>query len=251
MTYRHGGASRVENYAILDAALVAVGSIIAFFVAKTDRSPKTKLGAVIAIAVPLLLLLTSQYLWVKTGNGLLETLSCKFVPSGVSCNKEKTDNIDLSKDDIAEISENASRSCSVIVFDVQEGTVNGLPISTDISTIKRELPCYSSAERSKESWMNQGGGVFFSSEELYWYTFDDPVSIDIGRQGSTNVLQTTQIVGRTVGELKSNIIGNWGRRNGVLTLDKKWGCLTFEFRGGIVAGFSAIEGGCDKVRLPR
>lgn len=62
-----------------------VAAIVGFFVSFAPHVPHTRAARAIIIITPFVLLVISQYLWATTGRGLLERVTCIFVPNGSSC----------------------------------------------------------------------------------------------------------------------------------------------------------------------
>ena len=242
----------MQNTLLSDILLVLCSSIVAFVLAKAARPAETRLGAVLAILFPILILLCSQYLWASTGKGLLEHITCAALPSSPSCIlSEKTpseDIIDWSKKDYAElVKRHPTDICKRIIFNVQDGTVNGLQIDAKISDIRRKFPCngiYTGSEK-----FNNGGGIFYNEQSMYWYTFAHPRIFEIGRQGNTEVIQSTRIVGLTELEIRRKLSGRWISKNGSLMLYKPWGCLTFTIQRDIITSLSAYNSNCDLVKI--
>ena len=66
--------------------------------------------------------------------------------------------------------------CPDFYIDVLNGTVNEMKANTGWAEIKAKFPCFTSAE--EESGTSKcGGGVFYKSRDLYWYTKRDYIEV--------------------------------------------------------------------------
>lgn len=240
----------MQNIVLSDVLLVICSSLFAFFVAKAMRPARTKLGAVVAVAFPCLLLIYSQYLWSSTGKGLLEHATCVVTPESRSCVPSETgpseDIVDWTQADYDElVKKSPDNICNRIFFDVQKGTVNGLPIDASLADIRSKFPCnvlYDPPEK-----MNRGGGLFYNDQSMYWYTFIEPRRFEIGRLGKTDVLQSTRVVGLSEAQVRRKLTGRWMTKEGSLLLEKPWGCMLFDIHSNIVISLAAFRTKCDAV----
>ena len=66
--------------------------------------------------------------------------------------------------------------CPDFYIDVLNGTVNEMKANTGWAEIKAKFPCFTNAE--EESGTSKcGGGVFYKSRDLYWYTKRDYIEV--------------------------------------------------------------------------
>jgi hypothetical protein len=92
--------------------------------------------------------------------------------------------------------------CGVIYIDILDGKVNKVKPDFPIEQIKKELPCFTSAEEESAT-AKCGGGVFFKDRDISIYTQRDYVEIGEKFQGKLSI----PIMGAKRGTL-FNYLGN-------------------------------------------
>jgi hypothetical protein len=73
---------------LLEFVAVVAAAVFAFMVSLSNRANKTRAAAITSIVVSLFMLAWDRYLYVSTGRGLLDTITCGFMPSALPCKGE-------------------------------------------------------------------------------------------------------------------------------------------------------------------
>ena len=76
---------RMELPAILDLFTALLLAVFAFLIPFSTRQHRTRAAAIGSILATLLLIAYDRYLYISTGRNLIDTLTCRSVPSGASC----------------------------------------------------------------------------------------------------------------------------------------------------------------------
>jgi hypothetical protein len=66
--------------------------------------------------------------------------------------------------------------CDALEFDLRAGLLNGLPPTASMNEVRRQLPC-ATGDTEEGHPFNEGGGVFFLTHDLYFYTHRDRIEV--------------------------------------------------------------------------
>jgi hypothetical protein len=135
-------------------------------------------------------------------------------------------------------------ACEKLTFDLNTGTLNNLPPTASQEQVKRFVPCWT-GDTPDGSDFNQGGGVFFTNHDFYFYTWRRYIEVRLGFNGSVSpsflgekaeVLRINLGEPRTIAEHPED----W-------YFERKYGCLRVEFKDNIVHELAAHSEKCDEV----
>jgi hypothetical protein len=74
-----------NSFSAWELIVALLAAVIGFFVSFAPHAPRSRAARAVILVTPFVLLVISQYLWATTGRGLIERITCVFVPSGASC----------------------------------------------------------------------------------------------------------------------------------------------------------------------
>lgn len=152
---------------------------------------------------------------------------------------------------VADAAPAAAPKCRPLTIDVRAGTVNGLGPATPLAKVKKRLPCFT-GETDEGAFYNYGGGVFYGSHNLYFYTYLRFIEIREPFNGSME----PQVFGRPKAALATefNFDGKSGRpmwaAPGDEFLTTPSGCVQFVFAGDRVTEMRFFTRECRVVYQP-
>lgn len=69
-----------------------------------------------------------------------------------------------------------TKPCAPFTVNLNTGKLNGIKPTASMATVKKKLPCYT-GDSEEGGFANCGGGVFYISDDFYFYTFRDYIEI--------------------------------------------------------------------------
>lgn len=81
---------------------------------------------------------------------------------------------------------NSDEYKSSLTVSLKTGTVNDLTPKSSVRNIKKKLPMYTGCTEEK-NFINYGGGVFFTDDDVYFYTYLDMINIRENYTGEIDV----------------------------------------------------------------
>jgi len=145
----------------------------------------------------------------------------------------------------------APRKCKPFMVNVRAGTVNGLGPATPMAKVRKKLPCFT-AVSDEGAFYNNGGGVFYGSDNLYFYTYLRFIEIRAPFNGTTDV----QIFGRPKAAVAMDFPFNAADKRPFWATPAdefattKFGCIQFSFRDDNVRQMRFFTRPCEKVFNP-
>jgi len=76
--------------------------------------------------------------------------------------------------------------CPQVTVDILKGRVNDLLIGSTVAQVKKQLPCFTTAE-DESATAKCGGGVFYKDKDFYFYTARDYVEIGPAFKGKLSI----------------------------------------------------------------
>jgi len=134
--------------------------------------------------------------------------------------------------------------CDQLVFDVFDGSVNGVSATASQADIKAKLPC-ATGDTADGSSFNVGGGVFFTNHDFYFYTHHDFIEVRTGFKGTT----VPALLGASMADSIASLGGATFTSRSEVLISHAPGCISLSARNGKVSQVRAFVGSCDVGRI--
>lgn len=80
----------------------------------------------------------------------------------------------------------AQNNCDNLYLDIDKGTLNGFPPTTEMEEVMGGFPCYTGISEEGGDF-NCGGGVFFINHDFYFYTYRDYIDVRSQFKGKASI----------------------------------------------------------------
>ena len=146
--------------------------------------------------------------------------------------------------------------CGPLVFDLENGRINGVAPTANQAEVKGELPCWTGSTPESDPVANYGGGVFFLNHDFYLYTAHDRIEARSRFDGTmrppllgASLSTVMERIGRPQLLLPQRIDSI--TVDTLLYYDRKYGCLELDLAHGRIEQVNASARSCAARRSQR
>lgn len=136
--------------------------------------------------------------------------------------------------------------CEEFIFDLSDGTLNGVKPKWPQSEIKEWLPCYTKFVPDGEGDAYCGGAILYENHDFYFYTYlDNYIEIGPGFKGkvSDDLLNKSR---KEVRDLLGTPVEHPGQDAFVDFFSAPYGCIRVEYKDNLAVVIAAHYASCEE-----